>query len=54
MKSEWKKDENLAGEWNYTAGKWNGDPTDKGILLRHFLALISDLWQFHLISTFMV
>ncbi|KAL6560590.1 Calreticulin-1 [Orobanche gracilis] len=29
--SEWKKDENLAGEWNYTSGKWNGDPNDKGI-----------------------
>lgn len=31
--SEWKKDENLAGEWNYTSGKWNGDPNDKGIRL---------------------
>ncbi|PQP96100.1 calreticulin [Prunus yedoensis var. nudiflora] len=29
--SEWKKDENLAGEWNYTSGKWNGDANDKGI-----------------------
>lgn len=31
VKSEWKKDENMAGEWNYTAGKWNGDANDKGI-----------------------
>ncbi|KAE8686600.1 Calreticulin [Hibiscus syriacus] len=31
VKSDWKKDDNLAGEWNYTAGKWNGDPNDKGI-----------------------
>ncbi|XP_020113975.1 calreticulin-like [Ananas comosus] len=31
VKSDWKKDENLAGEWNYTSGKWNGDPEDKGI-----------------------
>ncbi|KAF2324009.1 hypothetical protein GH714_006135 [Hevea brasiliensis] len=31
VKSEWKKDENTAGEWNYTSGKWNGDPNDKGI-----------------------
>ncbi|KAK8545958.1 hypothetical protein V6N12_026765 [Hibiscus sabdariffa] len=31
VKSDWKKDESLAGEWNYTAGKWNGDPNDKGI-----------------------
>ena len=31
VKSEWKKDENMAGEWNYTSGKWNGDANDKGI-----------------------
>ncbi|KAF2288319.1 hypothetical protein GH714_005998 [Hevea brasiliensis] len=31
VKSDWKKDENTAGEWNYTSGKWNGDPNDKGI-----------------------
>lgn len=30
VKSDWKKDENLAGEWNFTSGKWNGDPNDKG------------------------
>ncbi|KAK9086315.1 hypothetical protein Syun_028709 [Stephania yunnanensis] len=30
VKSDWKKDENVAGEWNYTAGKWNGDSDDKG------------------------
>lgn len=30
VKSEWKKDENLAGEWNYTSGQWNGDANDKG------------------------
>ncbi|CBI36944.3 hypothetical protein VitviT2T_009602 [Vitis vinifera] len=29
--SDWKKDENLAGQWNYTSGKWSGDPNDKGI-----------------------
>jgi len=33
VKSDWKKDENVAGEWNYTAGKWHGDPNDKGTLL---------------------
>jgi hypothetical protein len=32
VKSEWKKDENLAGEWNYTSGQWNGDANDKGKL----------------------
>nr|XP_043627608.1 calreticulin isoform X2 [Erigeron canadensis] len=31
VKSDWKKDENMAGEWNYTSGKWNGDANDKGI-----------------------
>ncbi|KAM7478448.1 hypothetical protein LguiA_026661 [Lonicera macranthoides] len=31
VKSDWKKDENTAGEWNFTAGKWHGDPNDKGI-----------------------
>ncbi|KAL6964658.1 hypothetical protein U1Q18_035715 [Sarracenia purpurea var. burkii] len=31
VKSDWKKDENTAGEWNYTSGKWHGDPNDKGI-----------------------
>ncbi|KAK4406749.1 Calreticulin-1 [Sesamum angolense] len=33
VKSDWKKDENMAGEWNFTSGKWNGDPTDKGSCL---------------------
>ncbi|XP_044326758.1 calreticulin isoform X2 [Triticum aestivum] len=31
VKSEWKKDENMAGEWNHTSGKWHGDAEDKGI-----------------------
>ncbi|XP_047326722.1 calreticulin-like [Impatiens glandulifera] len=31
VKSEWKKDEGVAGEWNFTSGKWNGDANDKGI-----------------------
>ncbi|KAJ7973278.1 Calreticulin [Quillaja saponaria] len=31
VKSDWKKDENVAGVWNYTSGKWSGDPNDKGI-----------------------
>ncbi|KAG6384578.1 hypothetical protein SASPL_155598 [Salvia splendens] len=31
VKSDWKKDENMAGEWNYTSGKWSGDANDKGI-----------------------
>ncbi|KAM1038648.1 hypothetical protein ACFX13_034039 [Malus domestica] len=31
VKSDWKREEGLAGEWNYTSGKWNGDANDKGI-----------------------
>ncbi|XP_074311709.1 calreticulin [Silene latifolia] len=31
VKSDWKKDENMAGEWNFTSGKWNGDENNKGI-----------------------
>ncbi|KAJ6799988.1 calreticulin-like [Iris pallida] len=31
VKSDWKKDENMAGEWNHTSGKWTGDANDKGI-----------------------
>ncbi|CAN6971610.1 unnamed protein product [Brassica rapa subsp. trilocularis] len=31
VKSDWKKDDNTAGEWNHTAGNWSGDANDKGI-----------------------
>ncbi|KAG2534066.1 calreticulin-like [Panicum virgatum] len=31
VKSDWKKDDSTAGEWNHTSGKWNGDADDKGI-----------------------
>lgn len=30
VKSDWKKDENMVGDWNHTSGKWTGDPEDKG------------------------
>lgn len=30
IKSDWKKSESMSGEWNHTAGKWSGDPQDKG------------------------
>lgn len=33
VKSDWKKDEKMAGEWNHTSGKWSGDPNDKGSFL---------------------
>lgn len=31
VKSDWKRSENAAGDWVHTAGKWHGDPNDKGI-----------------------
>ncbi|XP_042457520.1 calreticulin-like [Zingiber officinale] len=31
VKSDWKKDENMAGEWIYTSGNWTADAEDKGI-----------------------
>uniref|UniRef100_A0A0E0KL42 Calreticulin n=1 Tax=Oryza punctata TaxID=4537 RepID=A0A0E0KL42_ORYPU len=31
VKSEWKKEDKTAGEWNHTSGKWYGDADDKGI-----------------------
>lgn len=30
VKSDWKKDNNTAGEWKHTAGIWSGDANDKG------------------------
>ncbi|KAK9159620.1 hypothetical protein Syun_005961 [Stephania yunnanensis] len=40
VKSDWKKSEGNAGSFKHTAGKWSGDPDDKGIQTatdaRHF------------------
>ncbi|KAK6136348.1 hypothetical protein DH2020_029919 [Rehmannia glutinosa] len=40
VKSDWKRSEGKAGSFKHTAGKWNGDPDDKGIQTttdaRHF------------------
>lgn len=36
MKSDWKKDDNTAGEWSHTAGNWSGDANDKGIVIRDY------------------
>lgn len=30
IKSDWKKDDGMAGDWIHTPGKWSGDPNDKG------------------------
>lgn len=32
MKSDWKRSEGKAGSFKHTAGKWAGDPDDKGTL----------------------
>uniref|UniRef100_A0A7N0U924 Calreticulin n=1 Tax=Kalanchoe fedtschenkoi TaxID=63787 RepID=A0A7N0U924_KALFE len=47
--SDWKKAENASGAWNYTAGKWNGDPDDKGIQTGHdmkFYAISAEFPEF--------
>ncbi|KAK2658190.1 hypothetical protein Ddye_004723 [Dipteronia dyeriana] len=31
VKSDWKRAEGKAGSFKHTAGKWSGDPDDKGI-----------------------
>lgn len=31
MKSDWKRSEGKAGSFKHTAGKWSGDPDDKGV-----------------------
>ena len=33
VKSDWKKDENMAGDWIHTAGNWSANPNDRGITL---------------------
>lgn len=31
VKSDWKRSEGKAGSFRHTAGRWSGDPDDKGI-----------------------
>ncbi|XP_068634742.1 calreticulin-1-like [Aristolochia californica] len=31
VKSDWKNDEGMAGDWVHTSRNWSGDPNDKGI-----------------------
>lgn len=33
VKSDWKRSEGKAGSFKHTAGKWSGDPDDKGVSL---------------------
>lgn len=33
VKSDWKRTEGKAGSFKHTAGKWSGDPDDKGIFI---------------------
>lgn len=37
MKSDWKRSEGKAGSFKHTAGKWAGDPDDKGSIRISFL-----------------
>ena len=37
VKSDWKKSEGKAGSFKHTAGKWPGDPDDKGLYLSLFV-----------------
>ncbi|KAI3933948.1 hypothetical protein MKW92_051550 [Papaver armeniacum] len=39
VKSDWKKDENMAGEWNFTSSKWDDDANDKDLLDSKILML---------------
>jgi len=48
--SDWKKDEGASGEWLHTAGKWNGDPEDKGIQTHpdaRFFAISAEFPEFN-------
>ena len=39
----------MAGEWNYTSGKWHGDPNDKGIQTNEdyrFYAISAEFLEF--------
>jgi len=47
--SDWKRSEGKAGTFKHTAGKWSGDPDDKGITFFfsfHFIHIIN-LSQIH-------
>ena len=37
VRSDWKSSEGKAGSFKHTAGKWSGDPDDKGLC---FLVLL--------------
>jgi hypothetical protein len=40
VKSEWKKEDGTAGEWNHTSGNWSGDAQDKGNRSEYFFFLM--------------
>lgn len=40
VKSDWKKSEGAAGDWLHTAGKWHGDPEDKGICFLFYIGTL--------------
>ncbi|KAJ6743930.1 CALRETICULIN AND CALNEXIN [Salix purpurea] len=49
VKSDWKRSEGLAGSFKHKAGKWSGDPDDKGIQTTtdaRFFAISSKIPEF--------
>lgn len=55
MKSDWKQSEGKAGSFKHTAGKWPGDPDDKGSTRISFLEVVMCVkqtfsWTIHLYS----
>lgn len=42
VKSDWKKDEKMLGEWHHTSGNWSGDANDKGIFFFYTLKSLTD------------
>jgi hypothetical protein len=36
VRSDWKRSEGLAGSFKHKAGRWPGDPDDKGIVFSTF------------------
>lgn len=43
--SDWKRSEGKAGYFKHTAGKWHGDPDDKGTKSQTFGLLIEAIFR---------
>lgn len=47
MRSDWKKAEGKAGSFKHAAGKWPGDPDDKGLNL-YTLCLFTPMYYIYI------